>query len=139
MGNSGSRSIMKANHEDMSGPHPHAGGPCIISTLGDHQQDVLIVNTVSCAEETAKVDTAIKSGRSIVIYGRNSNDDSIYRKYDQIVALGHKNVYVYPGGLFEWLLLQDVFGEEAFQTTKKTLDILSYKPRSHMNIKYLEN
>jgi hypothetical protein len=139
MGNSSSRNIMKANHEDLSDSHTHADAPCIISTLGVHEQDVLIENTVACTEEIAKVDFAIKSGRSIVIYGKNSNDDSIYRKYEQIVALGHKNVYVYPGGLFEWLLLQDVFGEDAFRTTKKTLDILSYKPRSHMNIKYLEN
>ena len=137
MGNSNSRTIMKANHEDVS--DSHANGVCIISTLGDHEQDILIENTVACAEEIAEVDSAIKTGRTIVIYGRNSNDDSIYRKYDQIVALRHKNVYVYPGGLFEWLLLQDVFGEDAFRTTKKTLDILSYKPRSHMSLKYLEN
>jgi len=128
---------MKANHEDMS--DSRANGVCIISTLGDREQDVLIENTVVCTEEIAEVDSAIKTGRTIVIYGKNSSDDSIYRKYDQIIALGHKNVYVYPGGLFEWLLLQDVFGEDAFRTTKKTLDILSYKPRSHVNIKYLKN
>ena len=137
MGNSNSRAIMKANHEDVS--DPRANGACIISTLGDREQDVLIEGTVACAEEIAEVDSAIRTGQIIVIYGKNSNDDSIYRKYDQIIALGHKNVYVYPGGLFEWLLLQDVFGEDAFRTTKKTLDILSYKPRSHMTLKYLEN
>ena len=137
MGNSSSSNIRKANYEDIS--DMNTNGPCIISTLGDHEQDVLINYTVACNEETVKVDAAIKAGRPIIIYGKNSNDDSIYRKYEQILALGHKNVYVYPGGLFEWLLLQDVFGAESFRTTKKTLDILNYKPDSHMNMKFLEN
>jgi hypothetical protein len=49
-------------------------------------------------------------------------------KYDQLVGLGFKSVYIYPGGLFEWLLLQDIYGFDEFPTTKRVLDILKYKP-----------
>ena len=49
------------------------------------------------------------------------------------------NVYVYPGGLFEWLLLQDIYGEDNFPTTLKELDILKYKPLSVFNTKCIKN
>ena len=64
----------------------------------------------------------------IIIYGKNVNDISIYKKYTQLVELGFENVYVYPGGMFEWLLLQDIYGDDLFKTTAKELDILKYKP-----------
>ncbi len=57
----------------------------------------------------------------------NSSDDSVVKKYNQLYKLGFKNVYIYIGGLFEWLLLQDIYGEEEFPTTNKILDILQYK------------
>ena len=41
--------------------------------------------------------------------------------------MGFSQIYVYPGGIFEWLLLQDIYGEDSFPTTKKELDILKYK------------
>jgi len=37
-------------------------------------------------------------------------------------------VHIYPGGIFEWLLLQDIYGDDMFKTTSKELDILKYKP-----------
>ena len=42
-------------------------------------------------------------------------------------ALGFTNIALYLGGLFEWLLLQDIFGFDNFPTTTKTIDILKYK------------
>ena len=65
---------------------------------------------------------------NIIIYGKNSNDETIYKKYKQLQELGFTNIYVYPGGLFEWLLLQDIYGTEDFPTTTKELDILKFKP-----------
>jgi hypothetical protein len=50
------------------------------------------------------------------------------KKYDQIKKLGG-NAYVYPGGLFEWLLLQDIYGMDEFPTSKKVGDMLKYKPK----------
>jgi len=35
--------------------------------------------------------------------------------------------------LFEWLLLQDIYGSEEFPTTSHELDILKYKPMSAFN------
>ena len=55
-------------------------------------------------------------------------DASTTKKYEQLISLGLKNVYVYGGGLFEWLLLQDIYGDESFPTTSKDLDILKYRP-----------
>ena len=75
----------------------------------------------------------------MVIYGKNTNDEAIIKKYNQLMQLGFKNVYIYPGGLFEWLLLQDIYGNELFPTTKKELDILKYKPISRFNTYYLTN
>ena len=46
------------------------------------------------------------------------------------------------GGLFEWLLLQDIFGKELFLTNKKNkekeVDILRYKPHPVLNISLIE-
>jgi hypothetical protein len=45
---------------------------------------------------------------------------------------GFPEVYVYSGGLFEWMLLQDIYGQDEFPTTKKVLDILKWKPASQL-------
>jgi hypothetical protein len=74
----------------------------------------------------------------IVIYGKNCNDDKLYAKYQQLTSLGFYNVFVYPGGLFEWLMLQDIYGHDDFPTTKKELDILRFKPRRILNVQLLE-
>ena len=47
------------------------------------------------------------------------------------------NVFIYSGGMFEWLCLQDIYGNELFPTTKKELDILKYKPISNFSKLYL--
>jgi hypothetical protein len=57
----------------------------------------------------------------------NKFDASVDKKYYQLISLGCKRVFIYRGGLFEWLLLQDIYGFSAFPTTKKILDILKYK------------
>ena len=44
------------------------------------------------------------------------------------MKLGFQKVFIYQGGMFEWLLLQDIYGHKEFPTTKKILDILKYKP-----------
>ena len=47
----------------------------------------------------------------IIIYGKNSIDITAENKYNQIKSLGFMNVLLYSGGLFEWLLLQDIYGK----------------------------
>ena len=63
----------------------------------------------------------------IIIYGKNNNDETVIKKYNQLIKLGFINVYIYLGGLFEWLLLQDIYGKDEFPTTSEELDILKYR------------
>jgi len=45
-----------------------------------------------------------------------------------------EQVYIYKGGLFEWMLLQDIYGEDEFPTTSKQMDILLYRPLKSMHL-----
>jgi hypothetical protein len=63
----------------------------------------------------------------------------VHKKYQQLASLGFQNVYAYMGGIFEWLLLQDIYGHEIFPTSKKELDLLRYKPPPLLNISLLTN
>ena len=65
--------------------------------------------------------------KKIIIYGENSSDNSIVKKYYQLQKLGINNIFIYMGGLFEWLLLQDIYGNDQFPTTTEIIDILKYK------------
>jgi hypothetical protein len=68
--------------------------------------------------------------KPIVIYGMNSADQSVETKYEQLIGLGFREIYIYGGGLFEWMLLQDVYGATEFPTTKKVVDILKFQVKS---------
>ena len=48
-------------------------------------------------------------------------------------------MYIYSGGLFEWLLLQDVYGKDEFPTMGCELDILKYKGNKRFGIKLIED
>jgi|LauGreDrversion4_2_1035121.scaffolds.fasta_scaffold01757_6 hypothetical protein len=107
----------------------------IISTLPSTEQQVLIHKTTPCHEEIKCVEAAILKKTPIVIYGRHHSDPTVQKKYEQIKKLGG-NAYMYHGGLFEWLLLQDIYGKEEFQTTwyTKPMDLIKYKPSNILNI-----
>ncbi len=138
MGNS--QSIKKINYEDMQTAVKNPEIYLIINTLPAINQDCLITNTISIDQEEAIVNKYIKENRKIriIIYGKNCNDELVDKKYNQLLSLGFYNVFVYSGGLFEWLLLQDIFGKEMFQTNKKELDILKYKPHPVLNISLID-
>ena len=55
-----------------------------------------------------------------------SEYEKLVKKQKQLVSLGFKNVYIYLGGMFEWLLLQDVYGQKEFPSDKKG-EILDFK------------
>lgn len=124
----GSQSVRKINFEDMQG-FIRDDDIIVINTLPSTIQDCLIINTILAVDETNILNKMLKKNnkQKIIVYGMNSCDDVIVSKYNQLIKLGFSNVYVYPGGLFEWLLLQDIYGEESFPTTKKELDILQFK------------
>jgi len=102
----------------------------LLNTLNIDQQKCLINNTLCYTKEEHMVNKYLVENKSviIIIYGLNYCDETIYNKYIQLLKLGFDNVHIYPGGIFEWLLLQDIYGDDMFKTTSKELDILKYKP-----------
>lgn len=91
------------------------------------------------------------SNIKIIVYGLNTCDALPEKKYNQLRNLGF-TTYIYQGGMFEWLLLQDIYGdcreddeddrtcfdvslfsnfdEIEFPTTQKHIDILRYRPKT---------
>jgi hypothetical protein len=138
MGNS--QSIQKINYEDVQYVIKHSDTYIMINTLNDSDQNCLIPNTVNSNRETDLINHLIKLGNkqvNIIVYGPNCNDDKLFVKFNQLRSLGFYNVYIYLGGLFEWLMLQDIYGENNFPTTKKELDILKFKSNKILNIPLL--
>ena len=101
----------------------------IINTLNHNNQKCLIKNTILAENEETTINYYLKNNKNIniLIYGENCCDKKLIEKVNQLKQLGFNNLYIYIGGLFEWLLLQDIYGEEEFPTTEKCLDILKYK------------
>jgi hypothetical protein len=140
MGNKVSTSI-KINYEDIQYVLKNPEGHLLINTLSETEQECLISNTINIKNEENIINSCIKNVRKdikIIIYGKNCNDEKTVDKYNQLTSLGFYNVYIYVGGLFEWLMLQDIYGEKEFPTTTKELDILKYKPYKVLNIPLLE-
>jgi hypothetical protein len=139
MGNS--QSIQKINFEDMQTAYKNPEIYLLMNTLPFSEQSCLILNTLTPQKEETLINRYLNSNKNIriIIYGRNSSDETIYKKYNQLINLGFANVYLYLGGMFEWLMLQDIFGFDDFPTTTRQLDILKYKPSQKLNISYIEN
>jgi hypothetical protein len=139
MGNT--QSVKKINFEDVQYAIRNAETHVLINTLDNSYQDCLLPNTISAEKEEHIVNHLISIGKTsikIIVYGKNSNDEKIYKKYNQLSGLGFYNVNVYVGGMFEWLLLQDIYGIKEFPTTKKELDLLRFKPNKALNVPLLE-
>lgn len=135
------QSVRKIGFEDMQYIQKHNINSIIINTLDKTDQSCIILGTTLPIEEEKCINDALINNLTIkiIIYGRNCMDESIYTRYKTLYALGFKNVYAYPGGLFEWLCLQDIYGAEDFKTTTTELDILKYKPNGVLNIGLLTN
>jgi rhodanese-related sulfurtransferase len=138
MGNA--QTMQKISFEDMQTAIKNKESYIIINTLPEGEQHCLILHTVPGIKEEALINNYVRGPKNIkiVVYGRNSNDEKIYKKYQQLQQLGFHNVYVYMGGIFEWLLLQDIYGFDEFPTTQKQLDFLKYKPPQRLNIGLIE-
>lgn len=111
----------------------------IINTLDAQSQSCLIANTLIIDSEVEILNEQLKKNKDvrIIVYGMNATDTNSIKKYEQLMKLGFYNVFIYAGGLFEWLLLQDVYGSELFPTTAKKTDILKYKGHRQLNMKML--
>lgn len=120
--------------EDMKRAVSNPSKFLIINTLPGNDQGILIRGTVPFEREEAMINEQLTNYTSpdlpVIIYGRNSCDISVDAKQTQLRSLGIKDVYVYVGGLFEWLLLNEVYGNDEFcvDTNQKSIDLLRYRP-----------
>ena len=137
MGNSSLIAIQKCNYDDILSLFllqntRMSRNYILLNTLPVSEQQCLILHTVSASDEEEIMNTVLKENKNIpiFIYGKNTNDESIVQKYLQLKSIGFQYVYVYLGGIFEWLLLQDIYGKDAFPTTTTENDLLKYKPIS---------
>lgn len=106
---------------------------CILIHTFEQDLKCMIKNTISANKETVIINDLIKNNKLdtvIFIYGLNTNDPKLIEKYTKLISFGFTNIYVYIGGLFEWICLQDIYGENEFPTTTKELDILKYRPKN---------
>lgn len=103
----------------------------LINTLPISEQICLIKNTIPYDSEEKIINGLLDNygykDKTFIIYGKNCSDETVEKKHRQLVGLGITNVFTYYGGLFEWVLLQDIYGACEFPTTSKILDILRYK------------
>lgn len=108
-----------------------SGKSIIINTLPNTDQHCLIVGTILASEEETQINNLLVSNKKIqlIVYGKNCYDNGVLKKANQLKTLGFETVCIYGGGLFEWLLLQDVYGKLEFRTTTgtKNVDLLKYK------------
>ena len=128
--------VPKVSYEDIQmvvyrNTHvPHT--TLIINTLPASLQHCLIKTTVDIRYEEQIVNSMLHKNRDImiIVYGKNSNDITILHKYEQLVKLGFTNVHIYTGGIFEWMLLYEIYGKDLFKITRYEIDILRYRPKS---------
>ena len=93
---------------------------CLIQGTIPIDREEMLINTM--------LNTSSKNSSHIIIYGKHANDRSVITRYTQLKTLGFPNVYIYLGGMFEWMLLQDIYGDSLFPTTTRVIDLLVYKP-----------
>ena len=108
----------------------------VLIHIMEESQRLLIAGSLNAQMETERVNDLMSNHEyetKIIVYGKNNHDyDSLLSKQKQLKSLGFKNVYIYLGGMFEWLLLQDVYGVKEFPTTPgKKPDPLVFMPMNH--------
>ena len=137
MGNS--QSIQKINFEYMQDEIKN-NTSYIISTLPDDCQECLIQGTLMPSREVEILNSNLKTNKELklIIYAMNACDESLATKCRQLLKLGYTNLHVYAGGLFEWLLLQDIYGVELFPTSSPCQDHLKYKGNKNNKLLLLQ-
>lgn len=110
-----------------------------ISTMPLELQNALIPNTIPCIDEAMTINRIIDEFSAtkyiFIVYGKNACDDTSSKKYQQLRNLGFSNVHVFPGGMFEYILLNDMYGEKLFPISgsngigipDKVVDIMEYR------------
>jgi len=121
--------------EDIQYVLQHPNEFHLIHTLTHEYQDIVIPTTIPVFSEESVINEMITHidvpDKPIIIYGKNNHDETIETKYQQLKSLGIEEIYIYSGGMFEWLLLNDIYGSTEFpiqSSTKKLPDIWKYRP-----------
>lgn len=126
----GFEDVLSAQRANMD-PTINVGKYVIIHTM-DANEPCLIAGTLSPEKEEQFINDYLTkytaTATQIILYGRHSADETPYTKYKQLLSYGISEVSIYSGGLFEWLLLQDIYGVSAFTTTVPCRDMLKYRP-----------
>lgn len=107
----------------------------LLNTLPVAEQDCLIQGTIEATKEEEIINAMLTETNSditeryLIVYGRHCLDQTPKIKCRHLRSLGLVRLGIYKGGLFEWLLLQDVFTASSFPTTSKCRDLLQYRPK----------
>lgn len=127
------QSTKKVNYEDIQNIiKGKRNDILLLNSLDLNEQKCLIPKTLDANREEEKINSIIRNlDTKIIIYGKNTSDKNLEKKYLKLLEIGFVNIYIYPGGLFEWLCLQDIYGRDDFPTTSEELDILKYKSDSN--------
>ena len=123
------QTINKISFEDMK--FCITNNNLIISVIDKKDESCLIKGTTTSIHEERVINDLYQNSNFnelCIIYGYNCNDMNVAKKYKQLLEMGFKNVHIYTGGLFEWLLLQDIYGDKLFETTSYEINHLKYKP-----------
>ena len=133
MGNADSQ-IRTANFDNIK-ENTHI----LIHVMDKTDQSVLIKGTLTIEKEITIINSLLSASKQgdtrIIIYGKNTDDfHKVVKRYKQLCDLGF-DAFVYIGGIFEWLLLQEIYGSSEFPiefSQKQTgfLDILKFAPHN---------
>lgn len=107
----------------------------LIHVMDENDQSLLIKGTLTIENEIETMNSVLSASKQretrIIIYGKNTDDyGQIIKRYKQLCGLGF-DACVYFGGLFEWLLLQEIYGISEFPIEKRgsaQVDVLKYAP-----------
>jgi len=94
----------------------------ILSVLPDPilSNEPVIPQTLSPDKEEEILNQLLESGgqenTTLIVYGKNNADTRVFEKYYQLHHRFGFQCSLYLGGMFEWLLLQKIHGEDAYPT-----------------------
>lgn len=138
MGQSAQSKIRKIGFDDVK--HSSKDRSILLIATKSLDNGCRIVNTIDASVEEQRVNDCLgkRDKPCVVVYGKNCTDEQVEAKAAQLVGLGFPNVYVYLGGMLEWLLLQDIYGADEFPTTSAERDMLRFKAAPILALKRIE-
>jgi len=127
--------------QTLSSSYSSSSEYIMINTMPIDFQTNIIAMTIPVINEESIINRLIDQYEmkriKIILYGLSATDYSVDRKAKQLQSLGFTDIYIYSGGMFEWLLLQELYGFAEFPTTVKTVsftDIIKYRPNKVLGI-----